>query len=100
MSKTVSGLQPGTKYKFRAFVTAGGKTTYGDEVDFTTLTNTVGGDANGDGVVNISDVTALISYLLGGSGSGINLSNADVNSDGDINIMDVTTLISSLLGGN
>ena len=100
MSKTVSGLQPGTKYKFRAFVTAGGKTTYGDEMDFTTLTNTVGGDANGDGVVNISDVTDLISYLMSGSGSGINLSNADVNGDGVVNISDVTDLISSLLGGN
>lgn len=100
MSKTVTGLQPGTKYKFRAFVTAGGKTTYGEEVEFTTLTNVTSGDANGDGVVNISDVTALISYVLNGSGSGLNLSNADLNGDGVVNISDVTALISQVVNGN
>ena len=100
MSKTVSGLQSGTKYKFRAYVTAGGKTTYGSEVEFTTLSNVVSGDVNSDGVVNISDVTAVISYVLTGSSSGINLSNADVNGDGSVNISDVTALISRVLNGN
>ena len=100
MSKTVSGLQAGTKYKFRAYVIAGGKTTYGSEVEFTTLSNVVSGDVNSDGKINISDVTALISYVLTGSSSGINLSNADVNGDGTVNISDVTALISRVLNGN
>ena len=57
------------------------------------------GDVNGDGNVNISDVSALIDYLLNGNGnaSGIQLDNADVDSDGNINISDVTTLIDRLL---
>ena len=57
------------------------------------------GDVNGDGVVNISDVTALINYLLTGNASGINLTNADVNSDGSVNISDVTALINYLSTG-
>ncbi|MBQ3730998.1 MAG: dockerin type I repeat-containing protein, partial [Muribaculaceae bacterium] len=57
------------------------------------------GDVNGDGNVNISDVTALIDYLLYGNASGINLTSADANQDSSINISDVTVLIDYLLSG-
>ncbi len=55
------------------------------------------GDVNGDGSVNISDVTALIDLLLGGG----TISNpaADCNQDSSINISDVTALIDYLLSG-
>lgn len=56
------------------------------------------GDVNNDSHVNISDVTALIDYILS-SDSEINQSNADTNSDGSINISDVTNLIDMILGG-
>lgn len=52
------------------------------------------GDVNGDGTVSISDVTALIDYLLSGAGAP---AAADCNDDGEINISDVTTLIDFLL---
>ena len=55
------------------------------------------GDANGDGTVNIADVTALIDYLLG-SGS-VNVDAADINGDSTVNIADVTALIDKLLSG-
>ena len=55
------------------------------------------GDVNADGQVNISDVTALINYVLNENASGINLDLADMNSDGDVNITDVTRLISIVL---
>ena len=55
------------------------------------------GDVNGDGSVNISDVTALIDYLLTGNASGISLSGADCDQDSSINISDVTSLIDYLL---
>ncbi len=55
------------------------------------------GDVNGDGSVDISDVTALIDLLLGG---GTAPAGADVNGDGIVNIGDVTDLIDLLLGGN
>ena len=58
------------------------------------------GDVNGDGSVNISDVTTLINYLLGETGIEINLAGADCNADGSVNISDATALINYLLGGN
>ena len=56
------------------------------------------GDVNGDGSVNISDVTTLIDLLLGGS----TISNpaADCNQDGSVNISDVTALIDYLLSNH
>ena len=55
------------------------------------------GDVNGDGNVNISDVTALIDLLLSG---GEISAGTDVNGDGQVNISDVTALINRLLSGN
>jgi formylglycine-generating enzyme required for sulfatase activity len=57
------------------------------------------GDANGDGKVNIADVTELINLLLSGDaevGNGC----VDVNADGVLNISDVTALINHLLSGS
>ena len=53
------------------------------------------GDINGDGEVNVSDVTALINKILGSS----TYSNAvcDINGDGEINVSDVTALINMIL---
>ena len=55
------------------------------------------GDVNGDGNVNISDVTTLIDLLLSGGNAP---AAADVNGDNSINISDVTSLIDMLLSGN
>ena len=55
------------------------------------------GDVNGDGNVNIADVTALIDLLLGGG--SISNPAADCNRDSSINIADVTALIDYLLSG-
>ncbi len=55
------------------------------------------GDVNGDAIVNISDVTALIDYLLGSASGDFYEVNADVNDDQGINIADVTALIDMLL---
>ena len=51
-------------------------------------------DVNLDGVVNITDVTSLISMLLG---TQQQLVTGDINGDEDINIADVTELINILL---
>ena len=55
------------------------------------------GDVNEDGTVNISDVTALIKYLLSHDTDGVNLDNADCDRSTVVNINDVTCLINYLL---
>lgn len=57
------------------------------------------GDVNGDGEINITDVTMLIFALLNDDFSDIDMENADVNGDGMVNITDVVTLIYNLLNG-
>ena len=65
---------------------------------FTDKNASLRGDVNGDGSVNISDVTTLIDLLLGGG----TISNpaADCNQDSSVNISDVTSLIDYLLSGS
>ena len=55
------------------------------------------GDVNCDGRVTISDVTALINYLLTDNADSIDLLAADVNQDTLVTIADVTALINMLL---
>lgn len=55
------------------------------------------GDVNDDGIVNISDITALIDYLLGNEVEKINKFNADIQDDASLNISDVTSLIDYVL---
>lgn len=50
------------------------------------------GDVNDDGVVNVADVITLRRYLAGGYDLEVNLEQADVNEDGVITILDVIRL--------
>ena len=65
--------------------------------DFLPYLDVLVGDVNNDGTRSITDVTALINYLLTHNASAVNLTAADVNGDTVINITDVTTLINLLL---
>lgn len=53
------------------------------------------GDINGDGTVDVSDVTALINKILGTSDYADEV--CDINGDGEINVSDVTQLINQIL---
>ena len=57
------------------------------------------GDVNGDGEVNIADVTRIIDVILGGEADAALLARADVNGDGEVNIGDVTKTIDLILEG-
>lgn len=57
------------------------------------------GDVNMDGHVSISDVTAMIDYLLGSEVSPFDSVAADVNQDGNITISDIAAMIDILLSG-
>ena len=67
-----------------------GPNVYGDEPQG------LPGDVNGDGEVNISDINALISIILGGEDN--TQGRADVNGDGDVNIGDINAVINIILG--
>lgn len=64
---------------------------------FVTVMPAMSGDVDGDGNINISDVTSLIDLLLRGGDAPV---GADVNKDGSVNISDVTSLIDYLLSGS
>ena len=57
------------------------------------------GDVNGDGEINIADLNALISILLGEEADYDTSHRADANYDGEINIADVNVLTDYILGG-
>ena len=57
------------------------------------------GDVDMDGKVGISDVSALIDYILGSDVVPFNLLAADVDQDGGVGISDVSSLIDYLLVG-
>ena len=54
------------------------------------------GDVNGDGSVDVSDVTMLISMVLGGTPADLTV--ADLNGDGLLDVTDVTGVIAIALG--
>ena len=60
------------------------------------------GDVNGDGIIEISDVTHLIDYIVGDKSDPYNQVSmgADVNGDGAIDIVDVTELIDGIVYGS
>ncbi len=54
------------------------------------------GDVNGDGKVNVTDVTTLVNMILGVIPK--DQEHADLTGDGKINVSDVTALINIILG--
>ena len=60
------------------------------------------GDANGDGYVDISDVVAVVNYILNGGATGTGtfiFENADTNNDGAVDISDVVGVVNMILNG-
>lgn len=87
-------------YRVKALYTDGTQSPWSKSQSVTLFENAHAfqrGDVNHDGMVSISDVTALIDRLLSGVG-GCEICG-DVNADGLLNISDVTALIDSLLAG-
>ena len=100
---TVTGLtEAGTfNYRVRAYYVNGTHSAWSNIETVTLFDNGPvyeTGDVNHDGKVAVNDVTDLIDYLLGASGSAP--AEADVDGINGVNIVDVTALIDLLLGGN
>ena len=66
---------------------------YENELSYELLDNAILGDANGDGHVNINDVTTIQRYKADMETlEGINFHAADINGDGNVTIEDATIL--------
>ena len=61
------------------------------------ISNTLRGDANGDGVVDVTDVVSVVNYILGRPSNKFNFNAADVNSDGMVDITDVVGVVNIIL---
>jgi hypothetical protein len=71
-----------------------------DNVTLTYLGGSTKGDVNRDGILSITDVTAIVNIILGNDdelSSFYDLVAADVNDDGDISIADVTAIVNIIL---
>ena len=55
------------------------------------------GDVNGDGTIDVSDVTAMIAYVLGNTVTPFHRDVADLNNDEEVDVSDVTSLIAMIL---
>ena len=56
--------------------------------------NSLLGDINLDGVINVLDVVSLVNIVLEQENNGL----ADLNQDGDVNVIDVVILVNMILG--
>ena len=87
------------EYKVKAFG-ADAESAWSNIIEVTLADQSQGlqGDVNGDGRVNVSDVSALINMILGLEPMAE--ARADVNGDGRVNVSDVSALINIILGIN
>ena len=95
----VSNLVAGGTFHYKV------KTVYTDDsespwsnTEQVTLSAGIPGDANGDGKVDVNDVTTVINHILGKNPSPFNYDNANVNGDTKVDVMDVTLIINIILG--
>lgn len=58
------------------------------------------GDANGDGKVDVADITSVVNYIYGQQTNDFNINNADVNGNGMINVTDISGIVSIISGMN
>ena len=97
-TSAMTSLTANTTYYVRAYATNSAGTAYGDEVSFTTLPDGIPGDVDGNGSLNVIDVTLLLRHCMGGSQlTGQALLNADYNGDGSVNVIDVTLLLRAVM---
>lgn len=61
------------------------------------VTETVNGDCNGDGAVDVADIVAVANHILGNSSASFIVSAADVNGDGAVDVADIVSLANLLL---
>lgn len=71
---------------------------FGTIVEDAESLSSVSGDANGDGVVDVADITAIAAHILGNTPEAFDLVAADANIDGTIDVADITAVAGCILG--
>ncbi|MBQ0115929.1 MAG: M6 family metalloprotease domain-containing protein [Bacteroidales bacterium] len=96
---TVSGLakSEGYRYLLKALFDNGTESWWSNVNSVTLLGGAVTGDVTGDGIVDISDVNAVISVILGQEPAEKYEGRADVNVDGTVDVVDLNMIISIIL---
>jgi len=92
-SSGIDGLSADTTYYFRAKGTCNGFTVYGDEISFAT-SSACPGDADGDGVINVLDMSKVARIVLQ---MDPETPGADANQDGVVNVLDMTKIARIIL---
>ena len=97
-------MEDGTTYYARcktSYLDFEGKshtTAYGPIISFVYKANKgLTGDVNGDGILDVSDVTAIISHVLGSNPQPFYIEVANTNGDDCIDVSDVTGVIAIVL---
>ena len=97
----VTGLNAGTPYLYRvkSYYVNGTESNWSNTREVLLLNGeSMRGDVDGSGIINIDDLAMLIDYMLTGNGE-IDLVAADCDQNGVLNIDDVPLLIDYMLTG-
>lgn len=86
-------------YRVKALYVNGTESAWSNVEEVTLSQSILMGDVNRDGQLSITDVTALVDYLLDET-TDIDTAAADLSGDGAITITDVTSLIDLLLASD
>ena len=86
-------------YRVKALYVNGTESAWSNVEEVTLSQSILMGDVNRDGQLSITDVTALVDYLLDDT-TDIDTAAADLSGDGAITITDVTSLIDLLLASD
>ena len=62
-----------------------------------TINNVIPGDANGDGIVNVTDIVEMVNYILNKPSASFIRAAADVNSDGLVNVTDIVCTVTIIM---
>lgn len=100
-SYILSGLEPQTAYEFYVRAVCGDEamSAWAGSEPFTTFSESLPGDANCDGTVNVLDIVTIVNAILGQDPDPFCFMNADVNTDGSINVLDIVAVINIILQG-
>ena len=74
--------------------------TIGADVTATiTISSVQPGDADGDGVIDVNDITNVAAHILGNNPANFNAAAADADGDGVIDVNDITVISRIILNG-